>query len=208
MSYDTDVLMVKGVKDWYDSVWKDYKKYHDWLDSFDKAEWRKYLPRNLQWLTILDIGSWDGRTYHFFAQTSFSRYIACDVSEKILDQHPNGKWVEKLLCNIEEWLPLADVSVDFASMFFTLEHIADLDAFFAEIYRVLKWWSRFVLTYFFQRRAFIHRLGKDKKWFKIEHYSHRYEDIVSAATDVWFSFHETDLENDGAVIGKAYCFMK
>ena len=205
MSYDSDVLEVKGVQEGYDALETKYVDYHQWLDGFDKCEWKKYLPRHLDGLEILEIGAGDGRTSPFFEWASYRRYVACDVSSVLLAMHPWNN-VEKVVCDVEQWLPFADASFDFATSFFVLEHIANVRQLFEEMYRVLKPNSRWIVTYFPQRRAFVHKLADQS--FKIESYQHRYEDLEHASNAAFFSFSMTSISDWWKEVGRAYCFLK
>ena len=75
--------------------------------------------------------------YKQLQKYSFNTYTACDIAEKLLKKHP-GKHVIKTVCDLEAPLPFADESYDLAFCFFVLEHIEDLDNFFAELYRIVK----------------------------------------------------------------------
>jgi hypothetical protein len=48
MGYESDKIEVKSVQDGYDALGVEYAQYHEWLNDFDDAEWRKFLPRSMK----------------------------------------------------------------------------------------------------------------------------------------------------------------
>ncbi|HSJ97058.1 MAG TPA: class I SAM-dependent methyltransferase [Myxococcota bacterium] len=64
------------------------------------------------------------------------RVVGLDPSAGMLDEA--GKLSIALVRGLGERLPFADASFDFASMGFALRHVADLEALFGEIRRVLR----------------------------------------------------------------------
>jgi ubiquinone/menaquinone biosynthesis C-methylase UbiE len=203
MSYDHKVIPTMDVKEWYDRIAGSYHEYHKRLDGFDHAEWRRYLPRNMDGITILDLGAGDGRTYSRFADSGYGRYIAADISEDLLTLHPLWPAIEQLVADISEDLPVEDDSIDLVTTFFTLEHVADIEHLASEVSRVLAPGGRWIFTYFPQRREYVHRDGV--KRFKINTIYHRYEDIDAALESARLRIHTMDLMDDGHTIGRVYC---
>lgn len=97
----------------------------------------------------------------------------------------------------------ADSSFDIALSFFVLEHLEDLVSFFREVYRILTDSGVYVVTYFPQRRQYVHPAG-----FKIETYAHTYSSIEKSAISAFFSFRSFSFLDHGHEVGKAYCFTK
>lgn len=91
-------------------------------------------------MDIIDIGAGDGRIYKILQgkNYTFNSYTACDISEKLLHLHPDAGRVKKIVCDLEDTLPLEDQSFDLAFSFFVLEHISDLNHLFMEMERILK----------------------------------------------------------------------
>lgn len=138
----------------FDKASSFYKQYWDHLNSVDSNRFLRHLPRSLKEITILDIGAGDGRVFEHFKKSEFSRYIALDISQKMLDQFRSSQ-VEKICADSSEHIPLDDDSIDLALSFFFFEYINTLQDFFQEVYRVLKPGGSFVATYFYQRNTFV-----------------------------------------------------
>ncbi len=206
MSYQKQNIMpVLEVKEWFDKAAKEYRQYWSLLDSVDNNRFLRFLPRNLQHSTILDIGAGDGRVFEHFKNTWYHNYIAVDISQKMLDRFQSSA-VIKCCADVEESIPLWDATIDLALAFFVIEYIADLHYFFMELSRVLKPWATCVASYFFQRHAFVFGHADDS--FKIERFPHTYEDIQAAAE---YSFLHVDagaVTDQGKVIWYIYEFKK
>ena len=135
---------------------------------------------------------------------NYRKYVACDISEKLLSRHPE-KWmkVEKIVCDLETTLPFDDDSFDVATSFFVIEHISDLKWLFGEVYRILKEEWRRIIWYFLQRREFEWEAGqgKEHKKFKIQQYRYRLEEIQEAAEYNFFKFNYQDVVENWVLIG-------
>ena len=143
MSYNQKHILIHDPKTGYNTIANQYGAYHKHLDSFEKGVFVKFLPRGKENLHIIDLGAGDGRLHKFLAPLKPSRYVACDIAEKLLKRHPlhggqAGTNVEKVVCDLEDTLPFDDESFDVATSFFVLEHIEDIDSLFGEVYRILK----------------------------------------------------------------------
>lgn len=114
-----------------------YRQYRSHLNSVDNNRFLRYLPRTLKGLSILDIGSGDGRIFEHFKNSEFKNYIALDISQKMLD-HFRSSQIEKICADASEQLPLESESIDLALGFFFFEYINTLYNFFEELNRVLK----------------------------------------------------------------------
>lgn len=183
-----NLVKVLDPTEWYNNISKQYKKYHRHLNSFDHGLWQKFLPRDLEWKTIVDLWAGDGRIFwyfknifaklHWFAnnnwqndsQTWMTKFIACDSSEKLLELHPEWQIVEKKIVDLEEALPFDDKIADIITTFFVIEHIKNLGDLFIEIYRILQDDWIFLIWNYIQHRSFVFWNWKDK--FKIKRYSH------------------------------------
>lgn len=106
-----------------------------------------------------------------------SEYVACDCAEKLLAQHP-GK-VKKVVCDLQKEWSFADESFDLLSAFFLLEHIEDLEHFFAEAWRVLADDGQLLIGHFLQKRLFMRNVNA--KRFKIVQYPHTIQDLEEVA---------------------------
>ena len=94
-------------------------------------------------------------------------------------QHPGR--IKKVVCDLEKDRPFEDQSFDLLSAFFLLEHIEDLDHFFAEGYRVLSDRGQILIGHFLQKRLFMRNV--QAKRFKIVQYPHTIEEIEKAAQE-------------------------
>jgi ubiquinone/menaquinone biosynthesis C-methylase UbiE len=137
MSYNQKHILIHDPKTGYNTIADQYGAYHKHLDSFEKGVFVKFLPKGKEDLAIIDIGAGDGRLYKYLVPLKPTKYVACDVAEKLLKRHP-GKDVEKIVCDLEDTLPFDDESFDVATSFFVLEHIEDINFLFGEMYRILK----------------------------------------------------------------------
>ncbi|MEI7558155.1 MAG: class I SAM-dependent methyltransferase [bacterium] len=138
MSYNQKHILIHDAKTGYNTIADQYHAYHKHLDSFEKGVFVKFLPRDKEHLSIIDLGAGDGRLHKFLAPLKPARYVACDIAEQLLKKHPAGKNIEKVVCDLEDTLPFDDESFDLATSFFVLEHIENIDNLFGELYRILK----------------------------------------------------------------------
>ena len=198
MSYNQKHILIHDPKTGYNTIADQYQAYHKHLDSFEKGVFVKFLPRDIADLHIIDLWAGDGRLYKFLAPLKPTRYVACDIAEKLLKRHP-GKWVEKVVCDLEDTLPFDDESFDVATSFFVLEHIEDIESLFAEVYRILKSWWVLIIGHFIQRREFIWK--KDKDQFRIKFWNHRIQDLEKILTKNFFELHVLPIREEGNIIG-------
>jgi ubiquinone/menaquinone biosynthesis C-methylase UbiE len=197
MGYDSKHITMLDPASGYNLIAKEYGKYHDHLDSFDKWFFLRFLPREKKVYRILDLGAWDGRMYKWLKNLTVERYVACDIAEKLLARHP-GK-VEKVVCNLENKLPFADEAFNLVTSFFVLEHIEHIAQLFDEVGRVLEsGWVR-IIGHFIQRREFVWK--KDKEQFKINIINHRIQDLEKIAQKSGFSLHSSPVHEGNALIG-------
>ena len=204
MSYQQKHILIHDPKTGYNTIADQYGAYHKHLDSFDKGVFVKYLPK--QWnISLIDLWAGDGRLYKHLASLKPTRYVACDIADKLLKKHPlqiggqASKNVEKVVCDLEETLPFDDESFDLATSFFVLEHIEDIEYLFEEVYRILKTWWVWIIGHFIQRREFIWK--KDKDQFKINFVHHRIQDLEKIAHKSFFTTHLIPIREDGNSIG-------
>ena len=204
MSYNSKHVEVLGPEEWYNLVADQYGQYHAHLDSFCNLEIQRYLPRNCNNIDVIDLGAWDGRIFKYFQDINYRKYVACDISEKLLAKHPtNWLKVEKVVCDLETTLPFEDDSFDVATSFFVIEHISDLNWLFGEVYRILKDEWRWIIGYFLQRREFEWEAwqGKEHKKFKIQQYHYRLEEIKECAEYNFFKFDHQEVIENWVLIG-------
>lgn len=206
MSYDKQSLMpVLSVRKWFDRVAKEYRQYRSHLTSVDHNQYKRFLPRDLTGYRILDLGAGDGRIFEHFKNLSYDEYIALDISPKMLDRFQSSA-ITKIIADSEEWIPCDDESIDLICMFFFIEYIADINYLFQELSRILKSWATCVATYFHQRHSFVFWHAEDA--YKIERYSHTYEQIITAASDAFLEIEEFPIIESGKMVWYIYEFKK
>lgn len=203
MSYNSKHVEILNPKDWYNLIADNYWNYHRHLDSFYDLEIQRYLPRNCNNIDIIDLWAWDWRIFKYFKNINYRKYVACDISEKILEKHPtNWLKVQKIVCDLESILPFEEDLFDVATSFFVIEHISDLKSLFGEVYRILKEWWRWIIWYFLQRKEFEWESWKWKehKKFKIQQYRYRIEEIQEAAEYNFFKFNYQEIVENWVLI--------
>lgn len=195
MWYQSKHTQIMNPQEWYDIVAEQYINFHKHLDSFENGTFTRFLPREEN-INIIDLGAGDGRLFKYFQKTNFKSYTACDISPKLLEQHPGD--INKVVCDLEDKLPFDTDSFDLALSFFVLEHIDDLNNYFEEAYRILKNWWKLIIGHFFQRREFERDIGKwkDKNKMKIKQYKYKLDDIIDAAQYNFFKTHTTPIHED------------
>lgn len=172
------LVKVLPPEDWYDILAKQYKSFHNYLDSFDAWSWQKYLPRQMDWKIMLDIGAGDWRIYNYVRQYDQLNFIAMDISAKILKQHPKSKNITKKKTDLEWHWDIDDDSIDILTAFFVIDYLQDLEHFTSEISRVLKKWWTSIFWYFIQKKSTIY---KSDDWdFKIKRKFWLISDIIWA----------------------------
>lgn len=182
MSYQKSHIKVLDLLQGYDLVFDQYDKYRSWLDSFYKLDFSRFVSRNLDVFDIVDLWAWDWRLWQFLNKLNYNKYLACDISQKMIDKHPGN--IKKLVFDLDTKFPIESDQFDLASAFFVLEHLADLDNFFEETYRILREWGVLIIWYFIQRREFVWKT----KWesFKIKLYKYKIEEIKKKAEHNFF----------------------
>lgn len=198
MSYNQKHILIHDPETGYNTIADQYQAYHKHLDSFEKGVFVKFLPKNKENLQIIDLGAGDGRLYKFLAPLKATRYVACDIADRLLEKHA-GKEVEKVVCDLEDTLPFDDDSFDVATSFFVLEHIEDVDSLFGEIYRILKPGWMLIIGHFIQRREFVWK--KDKDQFRIKFFNHRIQDLEKSLIKSFFDLHLVPIREEGITIG-------
>lgn len=182
MWYDKVHVKVLDPREGYDLAVDEYKKYWIWLDDFYRIDFNSFIKRASDKINIIDLWWWDGRLYQKLSKLNYNKYIACDISAKILKKYP-GK-VEKVVCDLDSKLPFESDFFDLAVSFFVIEHLSDLENFFMETYRILKIWWKLVVWYFLQNREFLRKLNWGS--FKIKMYKHRIDEIKRIAENCFF----------------------
>lgn len=189
---------------WYDLINKEYKKYHNFLDKWEKSIFLQYLPRNLKNLSIIDLWAWDGRMIKYFKNQEIKRYLACDISSQMLKNCNNR--AEKKIIDFEEKIDIDEESFDLAICFFTLLHIKNIENFFKQIKNILKEQWQFIIFHHIERRQFAYNLSKNK--IKIISYPHSYKKIQHLAENLNFYTETKEIYEKDILIGKLFNLIK
>jgi len=197
MWYDKAHVKVLDPKEGYDLVVDEYKKYWSWLDGFYRLDFNSFLDRSDKKINIIDLWGGDGRLYQKLYKLNYEKYIACDISQKFLKRYP-GK-VEKVVCDLNLKIPFVSDSFDLAVSFFVIEHLANLEIFLSESYRILKVWWKLIIWYFFQRREFLWKI----RWinFKIKMYKYKIDSIKMIAESNFFNVILNPVYEKNEIVG-------
>ncbi len=209
MSYEIRTAILDP-KTGYNKTANIYKNFRKHLNSFDQGIFLKFMPRDLSNLDILDLGSGDGRIYHFFAQESLWSYTTCDIADKLLANHPNttSNWksIDKVICNLENPLPFEGTKFDIILSFFVLEHIQNLEQLFGEVYRIMKPWARWIIWHFQQRKAYKYKIHNED--FKIQRYTYSKDDIIKLAEYAFFEVFVEEIKEHNNYLWDIFVLKK
>ena len=204
MSYDKKHIPVLDPKEGYDKAYKEYKKYHKFLASFDKNMWQRFLPRDLKNKVVVDLWCGDGRIWNFFISKWVKEYVCVDISQNMLKQAKNS--FKKVQHDLNLPFPFEYEYADVVLSLFVLLHIENLENFFSEVYRILKQDGVFILFYHIERKNHIYGVWKDK--FKIQTYKWHYDEIEKMLEYNFFKFKVFDVVENWVLIGKYFVCRK
>lgn len=204
MTYDQNHTLILSPEQGYNRLATQYHSYHNHLNSFEKGEFLRFLPRDLSDKHIIDIGAGDGRVYKLLKKP-IKQFVACDIALDLLNQHPGDK-IEKIVCDLEQDLPFKNESFDIVTCFFVLEHIQNLDNLFVHIHRILKPNGTWIIGHFIQRRSFIHQVGKEK--FKIQQYKHSLQTLNDIALNIGFDIYTQEIFEKNILLGHNIVYTK
>ncbi len=204
MWYDKKHTQVLDPKTWYDKIYKEYKQHHNFLEGFDKNFWQRFIPRKLEWKTIIDLWCWDGRISNFFTWKSINKYIWIDISENMLKN--TRPYVEKIQSDLNQDIPLKDESWDIIISLFTLLHIDNIENFLKECYRTLKEDWAFILFHHIERKNYIYEKWKER--FKIKTNKWSYKQIENLLEYSFFKFNIYDIKENNVIIWKYFICKK
>lgn len=204
MWYNKNHIKILDVKTWYNKIYKQYKQYHNFLESFDKNFWQRFISKNLEWKTIIDLWCWDGRISSFFIWKGIKKYIWIDISENMLKN--TSSYVETIHSDLNGNIPLEDENWDIIISLFTLLHIDNIENFFKEVYRILKKDWTFILFHHIERKNYIYKKWKEK--FKINTNKWSYKQIEKILEYNFFKFNIYDIEENNITIWKYFICKK
>jgi len=204
MWYDKKHIKILDPKIWYDKIYNEYKKYHNFLENFDKNLWQRFIPKNLEWKTIIDLWCWDGRISNFFIWKWIEKYIWIDISENMLKK--TKSFVEKIQTDLNTNIPLEDKTWDIIISLFTLIHIENIDIFFSEVYRIMKKDAIFILFHHTERKNYTHKIQNEE--FKIKTNKWSYEEIENLLEYNFFKYNIYDIKEYNTLIWKYFICKK
>ena len=204
MWYDKKHVKILDTQTWYNKAYKEYKKSHKFLENFDKNLWQRFIPKNLEWKTIIDLWCWDGRISNFFVWKWLKKYIWVDISENMLKW--TKSYVEKIQTDLNKKMPLENESWDIIISLFTLLHIDNIENFFEEVYRILKQNGIFILFHHIERKNYLYKIWKEE--FKISTNKWAYKQVENLLDYNFFKFNIYDVKEDNIVIWKYFICKK
>ena len=204
MWYDKKHIKILDVQTWYNKAYKEYKKSHKFLENFDKNLWQRFIPKNIEWKTIVDLWCWDGRISSFFAWKWIKKYIWVDISENMLKW--TKSYVEKIQTDLNKKIPLENESWDIIISLFTILHIDNIEKFFEEVYRILKQDGIFILFHHIERKNYLYKIWKEE--FKISTNKWAYKQVENLLDYNFFKFNIYDVKEDNIVIWKYFICKK
>jgi len=204
MSYDKKHIPILNPEIWYNKIYANYKKFHNFLNTFDKNLWQRFLPRDLKWKTVVDLWCWDWRINKFFIWKWIKKYIWIDISEKMLQQVKN--YVIKIKHDLNTPLPIQDNTIDIVICLFVLLHIDNIKLLFSEIYRILTDNGVFVLFHHIERKNYVYWQWNNK--FKIHTNKWSYKEIENLLEYSFFKFKVYDVKENWILIGKYFLWKK
>ena len=197
-------MPVLDPKEWYDLLFRYYKQYHKDLDSFCGQIWKKFLPLDMVWKTVVDLGWWDGRLSSSFENRWIDKYISIDVSTKLLSLCKSN--VTAIEHDLNNGIPLENDSADVVLMFFMFLYILDIQQLMENVYRIMKKDGVCLLFHHIERRLYKHKV----KWqiFKIQNYTHQFNAINKLLDYNFFQYKILDIEEKGTLVWKLYVISK
>lgn len=136
-----------SVQQGYNAWAQTYNTMQNATRDLDEQVTREMLGSH-KYRTILELGAGTGKNTPFFTQIG-ERVISVDFSEGML-AHAVAKQYDKapsfVIADLAARWPVASRSVELATCNLILEHIADLDSFFAEVQRVLADGGQFFIS--------------------------------------------------------------
>lgn len=175
---------VMGSAEGYNFYSRDYRKDHEWLDSFDAANVADYMTRFPDG-PALEAGCGDGRILRRLKK-SFKDVTGLDCSSRILDECRKRVPGANLVLGDAESMPFPDQTFQSVSAVFLLVHLKTLSYFFHEAFRVLVSGGMFCANNLAESSPPVLRNGKKK--YVIRSFSHQDKEIMDTALEAGFIF--------------------
>jgi len=182
MSYQHEHIPFVEPIDWYNQVADVYKTYHRKLNTRDVWAVKKYLPRSLQWVHVLDLGGGDGRRAILLQWMWIPSRTIVDISQSMLDHAPSR--TQKVCADIREPFPLEWGTHELILMTFVLLHLDAISGVLAEARRCIAPTWRMLIVHHHERRPFVHHISTGNLKIKTRHW--RYEDLEAELKATWW----------------------
>lgn len=179
----------------YDRAAGVYDKKLSYLNSFEKGQLLALLG-DVKGLQILDVGAGTGRVAVQLAQKG-AQVTACDISPQMLAVLAKKNPAIKTIVADAEDLPFDDGTFDSVIAAFLIVHLKSLHIFFNEVYRVLKYGGKFLVTNINQRRP--PPIETEKGGVIIESFYHRPDAVRVALEKSGFVIAKEDLVKENGV---------
>lgn len=201
MWYQKFHIPVLTPQEWYQLLAKEYAQFHKRLHVWDRGLIERFLPRKLQWLSVLDIWWGDGRMAKNFVDTWCTEYRIIDGAQALLDRAP--RWTQKQVLDLNQPWELAH-TYDVMLCFFVVVHIQDMNALFSSIAQWLAPGGRCILLHHLERDGYLHTVAN--KSFKIQTWYHSFAHVEQVAAHAWLSWDSIDYADLGEPGTILYCF--
>ena len=203
-SYDKKQTEILDVEEWYDKFAHEYKKHHKFLWDFDKDLWKRFMPKDLEWKTIVDLWCGDGRISSFFAWKNIKEYLWVDISQNMLKT--TKAYVTKLKHDLNKKFPIQDNYADIIISLFTLLHVDNIQNFLEESYRILKEDGVFVIFHHTERRNY--KYSEWRTYFKIHTNTWNYKQVEELLDYNFFKYKIYEVKEDWILNWKYYVCSK
>lgn len=190
MSYQHEHIPFVEPKDGYNQVAELYSTYHTKLTQWDHATIKKYLPRSLQWIHVLDLGGGDGRWAKILQWSWFVSRTIVDNAQAMLDHAPSR--TKKVYADLRVPLPLVSGTYGLILSTFVLLHLDQLSMFCSEAKRCIAMGWRMLIIHHYERRPFVHHLTTGAM--KIKSWHRRNEEVIDQLHAAWWEVDIFDVD--------------
>lgn len=175
MSYQHEHIPFLEPVDWYNQIAETFATHHAKLTQRDQPAIKKYLPRSLQGIQVLDLGGGDGRRAKLLQWTWIDSRTIVDISQSMLDHAPSR--TNKVCADLRMPSPLASASYELILSTFVLLHLDQLTMFLSEARRCMTKEGRMLIVHHHERRPYVHHTKDGPMKIKSRH--RRNEEVLS-----------------------------
>lgn len=181
MSYQHEHIPFLEPKEWYNKVAHIYGTYHTKLNQRDVPAIKKYLPRSLHGVAVLDLGWGDWRRAKWLQWTWFSSRTIVDIAQVMLDHAP---WrTDKVCADLRSPLSIKANTYGLILCTFVLLHLDQIGTIFSEARRCITKEWRMLIIHHHERRPYVHHLASGS--FKIKSWNRRDEEVALELGAAW-----------------------